>query len=252
MAKQWHQLERLDHKALKKLQAEREKAAKLAAQKEKQQKMIIIGVLVLIFMAFIVAIGVLITNKKNSDELNAAKEKLLYSSVFEYNGKVEYRKTADWVELSSNITFKEDCYFKTHDDSTVTVQLQADNQVKLYKSSEILIKPPIVEEKEARVSKQIVELINGEMTSAISIDGKGLLSIQVSNLTVIGQSGLFKVIYNEEKNSGEIVVKNGLVEVSINDSSDKPTKLSGFYKATFGEGELGKPVQASVIQYDWK
>ena len=72
MAKQWHQLERLDHKALKKLQAEREKAAKLAAQKEKQQKMIIIGVLVLIFMAFIVAIGVLITNKRNSDELNEA------------------------------------------------------------------------------------------------------------------------------------------------------------------------------------
>ena len=156
------------------------------------------------------------------------------------------------VRLSSNITFKEDWYFRPHDESTVTVQLQADNQVKLYKSSEILIKPPIVEEKEARVSKQMVELINGEMTSAISIDGKGLLSIQVSNLTVIGQSGLFKVIYNEEKNSGEIVVKNGLVEVSINDSSDKPTKLSGFYKATFGDGELGKPVQASVIQYDWK
>ena len=51
MAKQWHQLERLDHKALKKLQQEREKAAKLATQKaENQKKMIVGGVILALFI----------------------------------------------------------------------------------------------------------------------------------------------------------------------------------------------------------
>lgn len=252
MAKQWHQLERLDHKALKKLQAEREKAAKLAAQKEKQQKIIIVAVLVVIVIIGIISLGVVLSQRKAVNELNDAKEKLLYSSVSEYNGTVEYRKSADWNDLNSNLKFKEECYFRTQDESSVTIQLQADNQIKFHKSSEGKIKPPVLEAEEARITNQIVELTRGEMTSAISIDGKGLLSIQVANLTVVGQSGLFKIIYDEEKDKGEIVVKNGLVEVSVTGSDEKPTKLSGFYKANFGDGELGKPAQASVIQYDWK
>ena len=66
MAKQWHQLERLDHKALKKLQLEREKAAKLAAQQELRQKSIIIGGIIVAAFIFLIVIGVTIKNKHTS------------------------------------------------------------------------------------------------------------------------------------------------------------------------------------------
>ncbi|MBP5469477.1 MAG: hypothetical protein J6Z11_09555 [Candidatus Riflebacteria bacterium] len=252
MAKQWHQLERLDHKALKKLQAEREKAAKLAAQKEKQQKAIIIAIVVLVVMISLISIGIVVKKKKDSDELNNAKAKLLFSNVVEYNGSVDFRKTGDWESLSANIKFDEDCYFRTLEESALTVQLQEDNQIKLFPLSEVMVKPPVLEAQEARITKQIVEMARGEVTCAISINGKGLLSIQVANITVVGQSGLFKIIYDDEKDKGQVVVKNGLVEVSVTGSGEKPTKLSGFYKVVFENGQLEKPTQASVIQYDWR
>lgn len=252
MAKQWHQLERLDHKALKKLQAEREKAAKLAAQKEKQQKAIIIAIVVFIVMVSLISIGIVVKKKKDSDDLNNAKAKLLFSNVVEYNGSVDYRNTGDWESLSANIKFDNDCYFRTLEESVITVQLQEDNQIKLFPLSEVLVKPPVIEANEARVTKQVVEMARGELTCAISINGKGLLSIQVANITVVGQSGLFKIRYDDEKDKGEVVVKNGLVEVCVTGSGDKPTKLSGFYKVIFENGQLEKPTQASVIQYDWR
>ena len=43
MSKKWHQLEKLDHKALKKLQAEREKAAKQAQEAEEKKRKMVIG-----------------------------------------------------------------------------------------------------------------------------------------------------------------------------------------------------------------
>ena len=138
------------------------------------------------------------------------------------------------------------------EESSLTVQLQKENQIKLYSSSEVLITPPILENIGTTIKKQNIELIRGELTSAISIDGRGLLFIQVSNITIVGQSGLFKVIYNDETDKGEVVVKNGLVEVNLNNSTEKPTKISGFYKVSFEKGELSNPTQASVIQYDWQ
>ena len=64
MAKQWHQLERLDHKALKKLQLEREKAAKLAAQQELRQKSIIIGGIIVVALVALVVLCITIKNKQ--------------------------------------------------------------------------------------------------------------------------------------------------------------------------------------------
>jgi len=63
---------------------------------------------------------------------------------------------------------------------------------------------------------------------------------------------LFKVIYDADKNKGEVVVKNGLVEVGKKRGGGRPVKVSGFYKVTFGEGDISTPTQASVIQYDWR
>ncbi len=251
MAKQWHQLERLDHKALKKLQLEREKAAKLAAQQELRQKSILVGGLILVIIIFSIIIAVTLKNKSDARKLEQAKEELLYSNVSEFLGTVEYRLGGDWTPLTKNLKFKEDYYFRTSEDSTLTVQMQLDNQIKLYSSSEVLVNPPILESNEPKIKKQTIELVRGELTSAISIDGRGLVIINVSNISIVGQSGLFKVLYNDESDKGEVVVKNGLVEVNEIGSSGKPTKLSGFYKVTFEKGEISNPTQASVIQYDW-
>ncbi len=252
MAKQWHQLERLDHKALKKLQQEREKAAKLAEQQALRNKSIVVGAIILFIIIGAIVLGIVLKKRSDAKELEAKREECLYSSVSEFLGTVDYRQRGDWTPLTRNLKFKEEYSFKTSEESSITVLLQKENQIKLYSTSEVLVTPPILEKVGATVKKQNIELIRGEMTSAISIDGRGLLFIQVSNITIVGQSGLFKVIYNDETDKGEVVVKNGLVEVNINNSSEKPTKISGFYKVSFEKGELSSPTQASVIQYDWQ
>lgn len=252
MAKQWHQLERLDHKALKKLQAEREKAAKMAAAAENRKKQLIVGGGVLLaLIAIFILIGV-INSKAKIRQFQEDREKLLYSSVTEYSGSAESRKTGLWEPLTANIKFKEEYSFRTMEESSLTVQMQLENQVKLYSDTEVIVNPPTLEAKENKIKQEVVELTRGEVTAAVSLDGRDLMCIEVANVRIIGRSGLFKVIYKDEEDKGEIVVKNGLVEVSTKSGGEKPVKLSGFYKLTFDNGELSSPSQASVIQYDWR
>lgn len=252
MAKQWHQLEKLDHKALKKLQVEREKTAKLAQESEEKKRRMIIGVVV---MSALVVLGVFIMVMRNRAATLAHQEersKLLFSRVTEINGKVEHRHIGAWETLKEKQEFDREYSFKTGQDSSVTVQMQLENQVKLSGKSEMTIMPPVLAEKENKVEKEPVILKRGELTSAISLDGRGILTIESSDILVIGASGLFKVIYDEEKDKGEVVVKNGLVEVTKKRGGGKPVKVSGFYKITYGGGEISTPTQASVIQYDWR
>ena len=251
MAKQWHQLERLDHKALKKLQLEREKAAKLAAQQELRQKSIIIGAIVVAACIFLIIICVTIKKKQDANRKEQAREKLMYTNITEFLGTVEYRRKSDWSQLTKNLNFKEDYSFRTSEESSLTMQMQFDNSIKVYSSSEVKVNPPVLEKNEPKINKQVIDLTRGEITAVISIGGRGLVHIQTSNIYIVAQSGLFKVLYNDEQDRGEVVVKNGLVEVSEINNSSKPVKLSGFYKVTFEKGELSSPSQASVIQYDW-
>ena len=181
------------------------------------------------------------------------KNKILSTSkVSEYTGRVEFSINGNWLELKEKIKFENATGFKTSEDSSITVQMYSDNQVKLYSSSEFWVSSPEIEDFDGKIKRQFVKLTNGEITAAISITGRGVLHIKVSDITIIAQSGLFKVLYNDKEDKGEVVVKNGLVDVMENGSSSRPTKLSGFYKATFEKGKLNKPVQASVIQYDWR
>ncbi len=253
MAKQWHQLERLDHKALKKLQVEREKAAKAAQAAEEFRKRMFIGAGVLV--VFLIVIGLVIfINKKNAEKARQeAREKLLFSNITEFSGDVEFRKKATWETLTKNLSFNEEHSFRTDSDSSITIQMQLDNQVKLHSKTEAVIKVPVLDKEENKVNKEGIELTTGEITAAVTLDGRDIMTIDVSNIHVIGQSGLFKVLYDSDADKGEVVVKNGLVQVSrSDDKSTPPVKLSGFYKVVFAEGELSSPTQASVIQYDWR
>ena len=238
MAKQWHQLERLDHKALKKLQAEREKAAKLAAAKAKQQQQIIIAAVVVVAIIGFISIIVAIVNKRDATNISLEKEKKMFSQVVEFSGTPEFRTT---------------------EDSSISIKTQEDNQTKMYPPSkdfpgtELWVKLPELSVKNDKVivDKQIIDMVKGEVTVAVSVAGKEKLRFKVAGLEIIGQPGLFKIRYNDEKDKGEVVVKNGQVDV-ISPSSEKPIKITGFYKVTFENGSVSEPSQASIIQYDWR
>ncbi|MDN5278730.1 MAG: hypothetical protein PWR01_2695 [Clostridiales bacterium] len=252
MAKKWHQLEKLDHKALKKLQAERERAAKLAQEAQDKKRRMIIGGAVLCGIFFIVIFISIMKSRAAEMARKEERAKMLFSSVVEYNGKVQVRSLGAWDKLAEKMEFDAEHSFRTDPDSSVTIKLQLDNQVKLNADSEMTVYPPTLAKRENKVEKETVKLKRGEITAVVSLDGRGILEIESSGVVVNGSSGLFKVIYDQKKDKGEVVVKNGLVEVSKKRGRGKPVKVSGFYKITFGGGEVSTPTQASVIQYNWR
>ncbi len=252
MAKQWHQLEKLDHKALKKLQVEREKAQKLSQDAEEKKRRMIIGVVVLAALVVLSVFIVVMRKRAATLAFQEERNKLLFSRVTDITGKVEHRHIGAWEVLKEKIEFDKEYSFKTAPEGSVTIQMQLENQVKLAGKSEMTVMPPALADKENKVEREPVTLKRGELTAAISLDGRGILVVDSSDVQVTGASGLFKVIYDDEKDKGEVVVKNGLVEVSKKRGGGKPVKVSGFYKVTFGGGEVSPPTQASVIQYDWR
>lgn len=252
MSKKWHQLEKLDHKALKKVQGDREKSAKLAADAAEKKRRMVIGAAVLCGLVVLVVFISMMRSRSATLAFQADRAKLLFSKVTEHSGKVEHRYIGAWEKLTGKMEFDKEYTFKTAEESSVTLQLQLDNQIKLFQQSEITVNVPLLAEKENKIEKEPVILRRGELTAAISLDGRGLLEIECVDIVVVGSSGLFKVIYDEKKEKGEVVVKNGLVEVTKKRGGGKPVKVSGFYKITFGGGEISSPTQASVIQYDWR
>jgi ferric-dicitrate binding protein FerR (iron transport regulator) len=252
MAKKWHQLEKLDHKALKKLQAERERAAKVLQEAQERKRKMIIGSVVL-FAIFFIGIFIILMNRRAAEiAYREERAKLLFSEVTKFEGKVQHRNLGVWDELKEKFEFDKEYSFRTSENAFVEVQLQLNNQVKLSKQSEMTVYPPVLAKEENKIEKETVLLKRGELTSAISLDGREILEIECGGVLIEGVSGLFKVIYDQKKDKGEVVVKNGLVAVAKKRGSKKPTKVSGFYKVTFGAGELSSPTQASVIQYDWR
>lgn len=250
MAKQWHQLEKLDHKALKKLQAEREKQKLLAQKAEEQKRIMIVGGIILSVVIIIIAFGIMISKRSKELAFKEEREKLYISSVIEKVGNPEFRNAALWEPVKDNMQFSEDCSFRTNESDSVTVQLQLNNLIKALGNTEMIVVKPFLAEKENKVEKEAAELVRGEVTVTIDLDGRDLLEIIAAGVTISGKSGLFKILYNQDKDYGEVVVKNGLVEVKS--QTDEPVKVSGFYKVVFSSRKVQQPVQASVIQYDWR
>lgn len=253
MAKQWNQLERLDHKALKKLQAEREKAAKLEAAARERKKYMLYALAVLVFLVLFVVLLFTIRNKKLAREFQEERDSLLVSEVMEFGGTVDFQNNSDWESLNKNVKFSNSYTFRAGEESFVTVQMQLANQVKLYSESEAIINPPtFVSATNNKIKQEVVELRRGELTATVSLEGRDVMCIETAGIRVTGQSGLFKVIYKADDGKGEVVVKNGLVEVNKINSDSKAVKITGFYKVTFEDGEISSPSQASIIQYDWR
>lgn len=252
MAKKWHQLEKLDHTALKKLQIEREKAAKAQQEAADRKQKMIIGASILIFLIFVAVFVSIMRSRRAELERQDLRTQMLVSKVTDFSGSIEHRELGTWSKLRENFEFDREYSFRGIEESIVTINLQLENQIKMIGRSEITIGIPELAPIENKILSQTVELKRGEVTVAISLDGRGIIKLQVADILISGSSGLFKVIYDERRGRGEVVVKNGLVEVSKKGSSAQPIRVSGFYKVGFGGGDLGSPTQASVIQYDWR
>jgi hypothetical protein len=253
MAKKWHQLEKLDHRALKKLQIEREKAVKAQEEAaEKTRKFIIAGAVCFgFFMLFIFMWFIKSRSEKRA--FAEAREKLKISKVVKYSGSVKHRHIGLWLKLKKKLEFSKDHSFKTEKKGSVSVQLQLENVLKLSEDSEMTVFTPVISKTENKIEKEKAKLKRGELTVAIALDGRDLLEIETGGIIVSGASGLFKIIYDKKKNKGEVVVKNGLVKVySKRSKKRKAVKVSGFYKVAFSGGVVKSPTQASVIQYDWR
>ncbi len=252
MAKNWNQLERLDQKSLKKLQQDREKQAVAQKSSDERKKFYIIGVSIVIAIVGIMLILQVINKRSEMKEYLEQREKLLVSSVIGLGGNIQTRSLGDWEPLSPGLKFSREQSFRTEKASFVTVELQLKNQLKLASNSEMVVYPPVLEEKENKIKREHSTLTKGEVTVAVGVDGREMLEVEAGGVVALGASGLFKVIYNPGKNSGEVVVKNGLVEVFSRENAGKKVKVSGFYKVTFSKGIFTSPSQASIIQYDWR
>lgn len=115
-----------------------------------------------------------------------------------------------------------------------------DNYIKLYSNSNIIS------------GSSLIELLDGELTTSISKEGKEKILIRVSKINIIGHSGTFKILYNKEKNKGEIIVKNGSAEVIEDNQKQKRVLLSSFYKINFENNSLSDPNKANVTIYNWR
>lgn len=252
MAKQWHQLERLDHKTLKKIQQERERALKQQKEEAERKRKLIIAISICVAVGCILSIIIIIRNRLKYKAYLEERAKLLNNNVENIIGKAYFKTLGDWELLENKITFNQEYTFKTEKESYITINLQLKNQIKILPSSEVVVNPPDLHNDENIIKKQTINLINGEVNVGVSLEGKEKIIVEVEDIKVIGISGLFKVIYNKNKKWGEVVVKSGLVEVLSNKNPSQRVKVSGFYKVMFQNGELSMPSQASVIQYDWK
>ena len=174
-------------------------------------------------------------------------------TISDFYGKVFYKKSekSDWLPCISNDIFEGTVYLKAEKDSHLALildlnKIKDDSYLKLYSNTELVIK-------QTKNNKpNIIELINGEITSATSISGVKSYAIAIGNITVKPNAGLLKVLYDNSTKKGSVIVKNGLVEVTDN-VIEKTIKLSGFYLINFENGILEEsPQQASIIRYDWK
>lgn len=257
MAKQWHQLERLDHKSLKKLQVDREKQAQAQKSEGEKKRIAVIAGAVLFVIAAIICFIMVVMNRAAKREFQEKRQELLKSTVADFGGGAFYRTIGDWEKVTKGMVFDKEMSFKTEKDGFITIELQLKNQVKLASGSQMTVPPPVLDDKENKVNREKVIVNQGEVTVAISLDGRDILEVEAGRVVALGASGLYKMIYNSGKGTGEMVVKNGLVEVftrsgETGGASGKRVKVSGFYKVTFQQGTISNPTQASVIQYDWR
>lgn len=252
MAKQWHQLEKLDHKSLKKLQQERDKQVVAVKQDAERKRIYIIVVCVFLALGMVGALLITIKNRNAKRAFEDARQLLLRATVTEASGDVYFRSVGDWEKLSKGFAFEKEHSFKGNKGGFLAIELQQKNQLKLASGSELVVFPPDLHKEENKVVKETATLRSGEVTAAISLDGREILEVEAAGVVALGASGLFKVLYNNQKGNGEIVVKNGLVEVFTRANPSKRVKVSGFYKVTFLNGKISNPTQASVIQYEWR
>jgi len=252
MAKQWHQLERLDHKSLKKLQQDREKQALAQKALEERKKLYIAGGAIAFAVILALVFWQVISKRAEMRQFQEERSKLLFSKVLQFGGKAFFRSLGDWEMLDKPFSFDKEYTFKSEKEGFVVNELQLKNQLKLASGSEMVVPPPELEEKINKVKRERVVLTRGEVTASVGVDGRELLEVEAGGIVAMGASGLFKVLFNAAKNSGEVVVKNGLVEVFTRDSPQKRVKVSGFYKVVFSKGQYNSPSQASIIQYDWR
>lgn len=190
----------------------------------------------------------------NNENLSGDAEENILPFTCKVIGEVTggyYFDGSTWQPITQDQVFTRAAKIKSSEKYNLEVELPKGNKIKLFNDSIVKILSPM--SSKPRGFAQLCNLESGEANFAISLDGRDFLAGRIGDSEVLGHSGLFKIIYDPKSQSGEVVVKNGLVEIRSRKAPDlKHIKVSGFYKSTLENGKFSSPTQASVIQYDWR
>lgn len=263
MAKQWQQIENLNYKAFLKKKQEEERLKQAEARKK---KMMMYGAFLLVLL-LVATIGVVIIilsvkSSKFQEAIKAAKTYTIASDESSgFTGIPRFRRENSIYEEDVNFAnmsvVSEPLTFITGEDSTFKILLPKDTSIKVEPNSEVHVSIPVLKENSAEVSYQEIELLKGSLLVSMTtyrISGTDDLIIKFKDLKITSVGSLFKLILSDE--TGEIVVKSGLVEVNHPSLPDK-LPISGFLKLPFkftsdGHVTVGTHENATITSYTWE
>lgn len=167
--------------------------------------------------------------------------------VISVKGRASVEKVDEYQQLLPGQVLTGSYVFQTEQGAKVELRLLNNNRISLLENTEIKIQPgPCMTNDNI---EDVMTLINGKVLVNISINGRGSLCAKIGSTLFNPSSGTSKMIFEQEAGNGEVIVKNGLVEVL--QTSEEPFRISGFYKVDISGDHVSSPYQASIINYQW-
>lgn len=229
------------------------------ADKIEGKQITVAGKRVVLFLVFLLLLPVIFYCFKSAEKqieesrsFQKERSKLSFSKILTSTGIAYYNSSADWKRVSNDFSFNKEQGFKTEKESFVVLGLPLENEIKVFPNSELVVLATEMDGRKNLVKREKAFLDHGEVTVCIALDGRDVLEIEAGGVVALGKCGLFKVLFNSENKVGEVVVKNGLVELYRKDEPQKRKILSAFNKIVFSNEKCELPQPASIIQYEWK
>lgn len=138
-------------------------------------------------------------------------------------------------------------FYRTEIDGMIELNVADGVKVLLYPDAEAKIVP-------TRSSIDVVDfhLLKGDAEFVTTSKNGRSFRVLSDGVCVNPESAVFRVRFNREKSSGNIVVKNGHLRVTSDIDSSRYFSLSAFFGLDFLDGDLQVPQRASIKSYDWK
>lgn len=139
-------------------------------------------------------------------------------------------------------------FYKTTTDSFLELRIGSQTRVHIYPETEIEISPMGA----SWPSVIDFHIHKGEVDFLTTGESGENLRIIVNQICINPLLVNFKVKFNSQTISGEIVVKEGLLRVTSNYKPDRYCTLPTSFRLRFSDGILNYPGKARLEKYKWK